>query len=74
MMTFPVKSGMSFRLNLLLGGKDCEKREAIMPMVSLRGRYWGWDTHINLINSEIPAATRQRFSRGDDAALTRELV
>ena len=36
MMTFPVKSGMSSRLNLLWGGKVCAKAEAILPMVSFR--------------------------------------
>ena len=41
MMTFPVKSGMSSTLNLLWGGKVCEKIEEIMPIVSSRERYWG---------------------------------
>ena len=36
MMTFPVKSGMSSTLNLLWGGKHCEKIELISPMVSFR--------------------------------------
>ena len=35
MMTFPVKSGMSSKLNLLWGGKICPMIEETMPMFSL---------------------------------------
>ena len=53
MMTFPVKSGMSSRLNLLWGGKVCPTIEAIMPIVS-RGSFWRKKgiLDINVINSE----------------------
>jgi hypothetical protein len=58
MMTFPVKSGMSSRLNLLLGGNVCETIEVRMPMVSFR-RDWGRKVmfHNILINSEKPKPT-----------------
>ena len=51
MITFPVKSGMSFTLNLLLGGKDCEITELMSPMVSFRERYLGRKAMF-LINTE----------------------
>ena len=41
-MTFPVKSGISSTLNLLLGGNVCEIIELITPMIRLRRGMQSW--------------------------------